>query len=137
VRYELTLKMDITVNRRQRPVNLDLNTIRFPAAAIASILHRVSGVIVFIGLAILLWMLGQSLASEQSFNELSELLSNIIVKVIVWGVLTALIGHLVVGIRHLVMDLGYWEEKCSGNLSAKISFVLTALLSVGAGYLLW
>lgn len=129
--------MDITVNRRQRPVNLDLSTIRFPASAIVSILHRISGVIVFIGLAILLWLLAQSLASEQSFNETSELLSNFFVKFIVWGVFTALLGHLVVGIRHLIMDLGHWEEKSSGNLSAKLAMALTAILSVGVGGLLW
>ena len=129
--------MDITVNRRQRPVNLDLSTIRFPAAAIASILHRVSGVIVFIGLGILLWMLAQSLKSEQGFNELSELMSGLVIKLIVWGILTALIGHLVVGIRHLVMDLGYWEEKKSGNLGAMLSFLVTAILAIGAGWLLW
>ncbi|MGL1161857.1 succinate dehydrogenase, cytochrome b556 subunit, partial [Vibrio parahaemolyticus] len=42
---------------KQRPVNLDLTTIRFPVTAIASILHRVSGVITFVAVGILLWLL--------------------------------------------------------------------------------
>ncbi|MGL5372028.1 MAG: succinate dehydrogenase, cytochrome b556 subunit, partial [Plesiomonas shigelloides] len=56
--------MGRTVNK-QRPVNLDLKTISFPITAIASILHRVSGVITFIALGILLWLLSLSLSSEQ------------------------------------------------------------------------
>lgn len=50
---------------KQRPVNLDLQTIRFPITAIASILHRVSGVITFIAVGILLWLLGTSLSSRK------------------------------------------------------------------------
>jgi hypothetical protein len=46
--------------KKQRPVNLDLKTIRFPVTAIASILHRVSGVITFVAVGILLWLLEKS-----------------------------------------------------------------------------
>ena len=77
--------------KKQRPVNLDLQTIRFPITAIASILHRVSGVITF-----------------------------------------------VVGIRHMMMDFGYLEETFeAGKRSAKISFVITVVLSLLAGVLVW
>lgn len=53
--------------KKQRPVNLDLKTIRFPVTAIASILHRVSGVITFVAVGILLWLLGTSLSSPEGF----------------------------------------------------------------------
>jgi succinate dehydrogenase / fumarate reductase cytochrome b subunit len=41
------------------------------------------------------------------------------------------------GLRHLVMDMGYWEELESGNQSARVAFVITAVLAVLAGVLVW
>ena len=102
--------------KKQRPVNLDLQTIRFPVTAIASILHRVSGVITFVAVGILLWLLGTSLSSPEGFEQAS----------------------VVVGIRHMMMDFGYLEETFeAGKRSAKISFVITVVLSLLAGVLVW
>lgn len=56
--------------KKQRPVNLALLTIRFPATAVASILHRASGVLVFLLIPFLLWALDRSLASPEGFNRL-------------------------------------------------------------------
>lgn len=128
--------MSLIVNK-QRPVNLDLSTIRFPATAVASILHRVSGVILFFGVGILLCLLGMSLASEQGFNDVTGFASHPIGAFILWGILTALAYHLVGGIRHLIMDMGFWEELESGTTSANVSFAITAVLSVLAGVWLW
>ncbi|MBM7072066.1 succinate dehydrogenase cytochrome b556 large subunit [Shewanella sp. OPT22] len=123
--------------KKQRPVHLDLQTIRFPATAIASILHRVSGVIMLFAVGILLWMLNSSLASAESFAELQALFNNPIVKFINWGILTALGYHLIVGIRHLIMDTGRWEELQSGITSAKVSFALAIAVSVLVGIWVW
>ncbi|PWC26144.1 MULTISPECIES: succinate dehydrogenase cytochrome b556 subunit [Brenneria] len=124
--------------KKQRPVNLDLQTIQFPVTAIASILHRVSGVITFVAVGILLWLLGLSLSSAEGFLRAAELLDNFIVKFVVWGILTALAYHIVGGLRHLMMDLGYIEEDLvAGTRSAKISFVITVALSLLAGVLVW
>ncbi|MCE2572511.1 succinate dehydrogenase cytochrome b556 subunit [Motilimonas eburnea] len=123
--------------KKQRPVNLDLQTISFPVTAIASILHRVSGIIVFVALAILLSLLAQSLSSKEGFDTVASLADNFFIKFILWGILTALAYHIVVGIRHMIMDLGYWEELESGNQSAKVSFVIAIILSLLAGVLVW
>ena len=124
--------------KKQRPVNLDLKTIRFPVTAIASILHRVSGVITFVAVGILLWLLGTSLSSPEGFQVASSIMSGFFVKFILWGILTALAYHAVVGIRHLMMDFGYLEETFEvGVRSAKISFVITVVLSLLAGVLVW
>lgn len=123
---------------KQRPVNLDLQTIRFPITAIASILHRVSGVITFVAVGILLWLLGTSLSSPEGFLVASSIMDSFFVKFIMWGILTALAYHAVVGIRHLLMDFGYLEETLEvGTRSAKISFVITVVLSLLAGVLVW
>ena len=87
--------------KKQRPVNLDLQTIRFPITAIASILHRVSGVITFVAVGILLWLLGTSLSSPEGFEQASAIMGSFFVKFIMWGILTALAYHVVVGIRLL------------------------------------
>ncbi len=124
--------------KKQRPVNLDLQTIRFPVTAIASILHRVSGVITFVAVGILLWLLGLSLSSAEGFAQASAIMSSFIVKFIVWGIMTALAYHIVGGLRHLLMDFGYIEENFeAGSRSAKASFVITVVLSFLAGVLVW
>ncbi|MCW2474560.1 MULTISPECIES: succinate dehydrogenase cytochrome b556 subunit [unclassified Symbiopectobacterium] len=124
--------------KKQRPVNLDLQTIQFPVTAIASILHRVSGVITFVAVGILLWLLGHSLASEEGFLYAAAILDSVIVKFILWGILTALAYHIVGGLRHLMMDFGFLEEDlASGNRSARLSFIITVVLSLLAGVLVW
>ena len=77
--------------KKQRPVNLDLQTIRFPITAIASILHRVSGVITFVAVGILLWLLGTSLSSPEGFLTAASIMDSFFVKFIMWGILTALV----------------------------------------------
>ncbi|RPH30383.1 succinate dehydrogenase cytochrome b556 subunit [Buttiauxella warmboldiae] len=124
--------------KKQRPVNLDLSTIRFPVTAIASILHRVSGVITFVAVGILLWLLGQSLSSPEGFLVAHAIMSGLLAKFILWGILTALAYHVVVGIRHMLMDTGLLDETLiAGKRSAMISFVLTFVLSLLAGVLVW
>jgi len=124
--------------KKQRPVNLDLRTIRFPVTAIASILHRVSGVITFVAVGILLWLLGLSLSSPEGFLTASSVMGSFIAKFIMWGILTALAYHVVVGIRHVLMDIGCLEESLNvGIRSAHISFVITVVLSILAGVLVW
>ncbi|WP_060989021.1 succinate dehydrogenase cytochrome b556 subunit [Photobacterium leiognathi] len=126
----------VKVNK-PRPVNLDLQTIRFPLTAIASILHRVSGVITFVSLAILLWLLNLSLSSPDGFAAAASITDSFFVKFVLWGVLTALFYHIVLGVRHLLMDLGYFEEMDTGIASTKVSFAIVVVLAVFAGGLVW
>jgi len=123
--------------KKQRPVNLDLQTIDMPITAIASILHRISGVIMLFAVGILLWLLSESLSSEQGFLNAQKIVSGFFGTFILWGILTALAYHIAGGIRHLLMDMGYFEELESGALSAKVSFVATVVLSILAGIMVW
>ncbi|NDL62752.1 succinate dehydrogenase cytochrome b556 subunit [Acerihabitans arboris] len=124
--------------KKQRPVNLDLQTIRFPVTAIASILHRVSGVIMFVAIGILLWILGLSLSSSDGFSAAAAMMDSFIVKFIMWGILTALAYHVIGGIRHMLMDFGYLDETFAmGKLTANVTFVITVVLSILAGVLVW
>jgi len=123
--------------RKERPKNLDLSTVKFPITATASILHRVSGIIVFIALAIFLFILNCSLSSAQDFQLVQGYLDTFIVEFVFWGALTGLAYHAVFGVRHMIQDLGYWEEMDSAALSAKVGFAITAVLSILAGVLVW
>ena len=116
--------------QKKRPVNLDIGTIRLPITAYVSILHRVSGVVIFFALAILLWMLDKSLSSQQSFDSLKEMLNHSVVQFVVGGSLVALLYHAIAGVRHLLMDLGVGEESFQiGRISAWIA-VGAALASI-------
>ncbi|USE39765.1 succinate dehydrogenase, cytochrome b556 subunit [Endozoicomonas sp. SCSIO W0465] len=121
----------------KRPVNLDITTIKLPLPAYTSILHRVSGVILFIGLGFLLHGLELSLASEESFGSLKALLSAPLAKLIIWGVLSALIYHFVAGVKHLLMDMDVGDGKESGRLGAIITLVLSIVLIILAGVWIW
>ena len=87
--------------KTKRPVNFDIGTIKLPITSYVSILHRVSGVILFLAVALMLWVLDMSLSSEQSFISLKECLSSPIAQFVIWAALATLAYHIVAGIRHL------------------------------------
>lgn len=123
---------------RNRPVNLQLSTIKFPVTAIVSILHRISGIILLAGVLVLMWMLDQSLRSEESFESLATLLGHPLAQFIIWGILAALGYHLLAGLRHLVMDMNIGESLRAGRFSATLVLVLSVVLIIAAGvWLLW
>ena len=121
----------------QRPVNLDLRTIKLPVTAYTSILHRISGVILFVGIAILLFGLDKSLTSEEGFVQVKECLASPLAKLIVWGLLSALLYHLVAGVRHLIMDMGVGESLEGGKLGSKIVIAVSAVIIVLVGVWIW
>lgn len=123
--------------KKSRPVNLDLQTIQFPIASTASILHRISGVIMFVAVGILLWLLSLSLSSPSGFTEAADLVDSFFVKFILWGILTALSYHICGGIRHIVMDTGRYESLEQGALTAKVAMIATGVMSLLAGILVW
>lgn len=121
----------------KRPVNLDISTIHLPIAAYTSITHRISGVIVFVGVAILLWIFDLSMSSEEGFNQIKDLMTSPLMKFIVWGILSALAYHLVAGVKHLLMDMGIGETKEAAPLGAKITLVVSLILIVALGVWVW
>ncbi|MCA1929711.1 MAG: succinate dehydrogenase, cytochrome b556 subunit [Pararheinheimera sp.] len=123
--------------KKQRPVNLDLTTISFPAPALASILHRVTGVAMFFALVFVIWAWAVSLSSPEGFEQVKLVLQSFIAKFIAWGTITVLLYHMIGGIRHLIMDMGHWEELKSGNTSAVVTIALWIVLAVLAGVWLW
>jgi succinate dehydrogenase / fumarate reductase cytochrome b subunit len=122
---------------KQRPKNLNLLTIRLPLPAIVSILHRISGVILFLLIPLLLWALSISLSSPEDFDSLHQFLSTPLMKFFIWGFLSAFIYHFFAGIRHLLMDVHLGDELKSGRLSAKLTIIISIVFIILAGIWLW
>ena len=123
--------------KSNRPVNLSMGQVlavnlRSPVA-IASILHRLSGVIVFLLVPVLLWILDKSLSSPEGFDYIKNVVfGNIVVRLVVWVFLAGLIFHLVNGIKHLFADMGVAEELQSGRIAATLSLSLSAVGIIAA-----
>jgi succinate dehydrogenase / fumarate reductase, cytochrome b subunit len=120
-----------------RPINLDFKTLRLPLPAITSILHRISGVIIFGGVFVLLWLLSSSLKSEAGFLDVQAWLAMPLVKFVVWAILAGLLYHLIAGVKHLVMDLGIGETLEGANTGAKLVVVVSVIAMLLAGVWLW
>ncbi len=121
----------------KRPVNLDLTQFSFPLPALTSIAHRITGVALFVGLVFLMYGLDLSLQNEEGFNKAKELLDLFVVKLVIWGLVSALLYHLVAGIKHLIMDTGVGETLEGGLLAAKATIAISVVLIVLAGVWIW
>lgn len=122
---------------KKRPVNLDLTSLRYPPMAIVSILHRISGLVIFLLLPIILYFLHLSLHSEQTFSTLQAWSAHSCFKLTFWVFCTAMIYHVLAGIRHLSMDFGLGETVAAGRVSALMVILLAVLLAVILGIYLW
>ncbi len=120
-----------------RPVNLDISTIKFPLAAITSIIHRITGVILLIGFGFLLYLLQLSLESESGFVLVQELLSGLIVKLLTWAVIACLIYHFIAGCKHLLMDLGIGETNEGAQIGSWLVVAFSAVGILIAGVWIW
>ena len=120
-----------------RPVNLDIGTMRLPITAWASITHRATGVALFVGMAALLWLLEASLSGPEGFASVKECLDSFIAKLILWGIVSALIYHSLAGVKHLVMDFGVGETMEGGVTGARIVIALSVVLILLAGMWIW
>jgi succinate dehydrogenase / fumarate reductase cytochrome b subunit len=120
-----------------RPVNLDIGTMRLPITAWASISHRVTGVVLFAGMLLLMWGLDLSLSGPEGFAAVADALGSPLVKLVLWGLVAALIYHSLAGIKHIVMDFGVGETMEGGVLGARIVIGLTVVFVLIAGVLIW
>lgn len=120
-----------------RPKNLELQKIHFPLPAITSILHRISGVFIFAGVAVLLFLLAESLRSDQGFGNVQQWLSAPVFKFVLWAIVAGLLYHLIAGIKHLIMDMGIGETLEGGVTGARLVIIVSAVAIIAAGFWIW
>ncbi len=139
--------MSISATKTPRPeyrnINAftDLTTYRLPAAGWVSILHRVSGVVMFALLPFIIWMFDASISSEFSHAKFVSVFAQGLgfvpgwaFKVVALGLIWAYLHHLVAGLRHLWMDATHAVTKEFGTASAifTLVFSLAATAALGA-----
>lgn len=78
-----------------------------------------------------------SLNSAESFQSVSDMMSGVVGKILTIGTVSALTYHILGGVRHMLMDMGYFEELESGNNSAKAIIGLWVILTVVMGVVIW
>ncbi|SNT71216.1 succinate dehydrogenase subunit C [Psychrobacter sp. LV10R520-6] len=118
--------------KSNRPINLPLSqviSVNSSPIAIASILHRISGIILFLLIPVMLWILQNSLASPESFETVFD---NVFVRFLAWIFVAAIAYHFVMGIKHLFADNGSNEELKSARMVTVVSFVIAAILIVAS-----
>ncbi len=125
------------MDNKNRPINLDLATIKFPIMAIVSIMHRLSGIVIFILLPMAIYFCDLSLKSAESFMDLRILLINPYYKFIVWMFVASLAYHMLAGMRHIFMDCGYGDDLKSGRYSAIFLVVLSIICIFSLGIWIW
>ncbi len=118
----------------------DLPSYRLPIAGIVSILHRISGVILFFLLPFIIWMFDTSITSEYSFAKFTAAfnvgmlgLPGFIWKLLALGVIWAYLHHFMAGVRHIWMDVTHSVSKEFGKSSAIATLVLSLLLTAALG----
>lgn len=118
--------------KSNRPIDLPLSQVisvnRSPIA-IASILHRISGIMLFLLIPVMLWILQTSLASPESF---ATVFDNILIRFLAWIFVAFIAYHFVMGMKHLFADMGMNEELKSGRTASVVSFGIAAILIVAS-----
>jgi succinate dehydrogenase / fumarate reductase cytochrome b subunit len=110
-----------------------LSNYRLPLAGIVSILHRISGFLMFALLPFVLYLLEQSLRSEISFAYYQGIVSYPLVKLVILALVWGYMQHFCAGVRHLFMDLHMGLDKDSARKSAASVLVVSLLLTLIVG----
>lgn len=123
---------------KPRPVYLNLLAIRQPVPAVVSILHRISGVLMFVaGIPLLLWVVQRSLASPDAFLSAAAPLATPLGKLVVIVLAWSFLHHLLAGLRHLALDLDVGTDPAPARSSAALVLALSILLALILAVRIW
>lgn len=111
----------------KRPKNLNLMTIKLPINALVSILHRASGVVLFLLLPLMLLAMQQSLASEAGYLMLGQLFGHWLVKLFLVACSWAFFHHFYAGIRHLLQDVHWMTSLQKSRITGRVVLVLVGV----------
>lgn len=122
---------------KHRPKHLALHLIKLPLPGFVSVLHRISGLLLFLALPLLLLMLQYSLRSIETYTQLLAVLAHPLVKLMLLGVLWAFLHHFCAGLRYLAIDLDYGVKLAQARASSKAVLAVSLVLTVLLGAKLW
>lgn len=122
---------------KKRPKHLALHLIKLPLPGFVSILHRVSGMALFLALPLLLWMLQYSLRSIETYTELMDVLAQPLAKLLMLGLLWAFLHHFCAGLRYLAIDMHWVSNLAQARNSSWVVMFVSLALTVLLGARLW
>jgi succinate dehydrogenase / fumarate reductase, cytochrome b subunit len=117
----------------------DIVSYRLPPAGIVSILHRISGVVMFLLLPFIIWMFDTSVTSEITYEQFTTVFSvgcadgivpGWFFKLIALGLSWAYLHHFIAGVRHLIMDATHTVSKEQGHSTAVMTLAASVLLTL-------
>jgi succinate dehydrogenase / fumarate reductase, cytochrome b subunit len=123
--------------KKKRPLWYNLSPLSLPVPGLVSIFHRISGVLLFLGIGGFLAMLDMSLASEAGFSELRTYTAHPFLKLLLLGSLWAYLHHLCAGVRHLFLDIEIGVDLAAARASAFAVFAVSLTLTAALGAWLW
>jgi len=126
---------DVAPSKRRRPVFLDLMRIQMPVGALTSIAHRITGVILALGVPFALYVLELSLRGPQTYAQVARALDHRAVRAAAVVLVWALAHHLLAGVRHLLSDIDIGSRLPAARRSAwivNLGGVAVALAAAGA-----
>ena len=126
-------------NNSERPVYISVSPFKFafPFTALASIAHRITGVLLFLGIGYLLWLLSLGLESEAGYAEAQAALAAPFAKLVLWGVLSMLIYHILAGVKHLLLDFHIGDTFEAATATTYVVVGLTVVLVIATGAWIW
>lgn len=124
-------------SKKNRPKNLNLFTIRLPINAVVSILHRVSGIGLFLSLPLILLALQALVKSETSYVNLASWLNTWFVKLMIIGLAWAFFHHFFAGIRHLLQDIHWMTSLNNARLSSRVLLGLVVIATSIFAIVIW
>jgi succinate dehydrogenase / fumarate reductase cytochrome b subunit len=117
---------------------------KLPPAAVVSILHRVSGIVLFLLMPFVIWMFDTSLTSEVTYEQFTSVFTSGVgflpgwfVKLVVLGLIWSYLHHFIAGVRHLWMDVTHSVSKEFGRSSALVTLGLSIVLTLALGFKLF
>jgi len=121
----------------KRPKNLNLLTIRLPINAVISIMHRMSGVVLFLIQPLLLLALTVSLSGPDGYAAMTELMQHWLLKLMLIALSWAFFHHFYAGLRHLAMDVHWMTSLQKARLSSRLVLCLVALSVLIFSIVIW
>jgi succinate dehydrogenase / fumarate reductase cytochrome b subunit len=117
---------------------------RLPPAGIVSILHRISGAVMFLLMPFIIWLFDKSLTSDITYSQFTAafvgglwIFPGVVIKLAALGLIWAYLHHFIAGVRHLWMDFTHSVSKEFGHSSAVLTLVLSTALTLALGYKLF
>jgi len=125
------------LRRVPRPKYLDVIRIRLPVPGMVSILHRISGLALFLAIPFLLWLFQMSINSPDHYVRYRAVFAHPITKLLLIGLLWALFHHLFAGLRFLLLDVHLGLELQRTRINSMIVLVAAVVCALACGALLW